>query len=74
VDAARQLAELAEGLVQLGADAGQLMVDVAQLRRDGRRGGPQPQGEGDQALLGPVMQVALDPASGLVGGGDDAGA
>ena len=34
----------------------------------------QPQRQSDQALLGAVVQVALDPLAHLVGGGDDPGA
>jgi hypothetical protein len=42
--------------------------------RCGGLGGAQVQGEGDQALLGAVVQVAFDAAAGGVGGGDDPGA
>jgi hypothetical protein len=43
MDAARQLAQLAQHLVQVGPDAGQLLVDLVLLRGDGRRGTTQPQ-------------------------------
>ena len=38
------------------------------------RAGAEAQGEGDQPLLGAVVQVAFDAAAGGVGGGDDPGA
>ena len=45
MDPARQLAQVAEEFVQLVTDAGQVLVDLAQVRGDRRRGGTQPQGE-----------------------------
>jgi hypothetical protein len=47
-------------------------VDLVQVWGNGGRGGAQSQGKRDQSLLGPVVQVAFDPASRSVGGGDDA--
>jgi hypothetical protein len=69
VEAVREVAQLGEPLAELGARLGE------QLLR-GRAAGPgggaieQERGE-DEALLGAVVQVALEAAAGLVGGGDD---
>ena len=68
VDAARGLAQflqracgLADGAVELGSERGRRCSLCC----------AQAQGEGDQPLLGAVVQVALDPPTRLVGGGDD---
>ena len=66
-------------LAQRGQRLGQLMAGVVDLGGDvvvtGRRGvlgdGLQAEGEGDQLLLGAVVEVALDAPAGLVLGGDD---
>jgi len=50
---------------KLVQDANCVFGQVVQL------GGAQSQGKGDQALLGAVVQIALDAPAGLVGGGDD---
>ena len=59
------------------APGGQVVELGGQLDRVGghqRLCGAGLQGEGDEFLLGAVVQVAFDAAAGLVGGGDDAGA
>jgi hypothetical protein len=48
-------------------------VQLGQLRGHGGLGQAQLEAERDQSLLGAVVQVALDPAPGVVGGGDDPG-
>jgi hypothetical protein len=48
-------------------------VELVLRWRDCRRGAAQLQGEGDQALLGAVVQVPLDAPPDLVGGGHDPG-
>jgi hypothetical protein len=66
-----QVAQLGPGGVQLLTQAGE---------RRGRRGGVAPalvlrqaqaEAEGDEPLLGPVVQVALDLAADAVGGLDE---
>jgi hypothetical protein len=48
-------------------------VQLGQLRGHGGLDQAQLEAERDQSLLGAVVQVALDPAPGVVGGGDDPG-
>jgi hypothetical protein len=72
MQAARDLAHLVQHSVDPGGDLLQRRLDFAQVRRDGRLSPPQREPERDEPLLGPVMQIALDPAPRLVGGGDDA--
>ena len=49
----------------------QLLCYSAGPGRRGCLGGAQVEGEGDQALLGAVVQVAFDAAAGGIGGGHD---
>jgi hypothetical protein len=70
--------QAARELPQLG-ERGQQIVDAALNGcRGGRlgRGGhePQRQRNGDEVLLGAVVEIALDPAASIVGGLDDPGA
>jgi len=73
VDAAGELAQLLQRPIHAGGDPVQLGRQLLQPGRDRRLGGAELQGQRDQPLLGPVVQVALDAAAGLVGGGDDTG-
>jgi hypothetical protein len=73
VDAARELAQLLDRPVQLVGDPADLPLQLGQLRGHGGLGQAQLEAERDQSLLGAVVQVALDPAPGVVGGGDDPG-
>lgn len=52
----------------------QLCFELFQLGRHGGLGGPQFKCERDETLLRAVVQIALDAAAGLVGGGDNTGA
>jgi len=72
VDPLGDLAQLVEYVGQPGGHLVQLRAQLGRLRRHRRPGDAQPQREGDQLLLGAVVQIALDAAPGLVGGGDDA--
>ena len=69
MDAARELAQLRERDRELLADLvdGARQAGVAQPRLEH----PQVQGERDELLLGAVVEVALDPPAGVVGGLDD---
>ena len=49
----------------------QLRRQLVGIGRHRRLRRAQAQGEGDQSLLGAVVQVPLDAAAGVVGGGDD---
>src|ERR1700688_2952174 len=48
-------------------------LDLAR-QREPRLHGTEAEGQGDDPLLDPVMEIALDPAPCLVAGGDDPGA
>jgi hypothetical protein len=65
----------ARQLAQLGEHRAQVLDAALKRRRGGRLGRPrrelQRQRKRDQTLLGAVVEVALDPPSGVVGGGDD---
>ena len=54
-------------------DAIQLLRDLLEVSRDQGLKASQTERDRDQSLLGPVVEVAFDPATGLVGGGDDPG-
>ena len=71
VDAAGQLAQLVQRAGRLADQRVQLRRQLVGLGRHRRLRRAQAQGEGDQPLLGAVVQVALDAAPGVVGGGDD---
>ena len=75
VDAAGQLAQLVQRAGQPGGQVAQLGGQLASLGRHRRlhRGlrGARLQGQGDQALLGAVVQIPLEASAGLVGGGHD---
>lgn len=70
VDAARQLSELRDGLLEFRL--GLVQVGCGCPRSHAEQ--PQPQGQADQALLGAVVQVAFQAPPLLVARGDDAGA
>jgi hypothetical protein len=69
-----QLLQLLRRAVQPGRDAVQFRPEFVEVGRHRRLRRAQLQRQRDQPLLGAVVQVALDAAPGLVGGGDDAGA
>ena len=73
VDAPGQLAQLVHGRRRLLGQGVELRVQLVRARGHGRLRRPQLHREGDQPLLGAVVQVALDPAAGVVGRGDDPG-
>jgi predicted DNA-binding transcriptional regulator YafY len=71
VEAAREIAQLRERLRQLverTGDDGAGVVGRGRKRRDGE---PKSDRDRDQALLCPVVQVALESPAGLVRGADD---
>ncbi len=72
VDPARHLAHLVKHVRDPGGDVLELRPELAELRWYIRLSPPQLEPERDEPLLGSVVQVALDPAPRLVGGGDDA--
>ena len=71
MQAAGDLAQFLQHVVQPGDHSVELLRQLAGPGRRGRLCGAQVQGEGDQALLGAVVQVALDTAAGRIGGGHD---
>ncbi len=71
MQAVGDLAQLVQDAVQPGGYFVQLVHVLPCSRRCGCLRGAQVKGEGDQALLGAVVQVALDAAARLVGGGHD---
>ena len=74
MDAARELAELADGELQLADRVGQHVVQLgAELAAEPLLRSPQLEGERDEPLLGAVVEVALDPPPLVVAGGDDSG-
>ena len=72
VDAARDLAQLVQRAGHPGDGAVKLRGELGELRRHGRLCPAQLQRQRDEPLLGSVVQVPLDPAARLVGGGHDA--
>ena len=74
VDAAGELAQLVQGAGGLGGQSLELRCQLVSLGRHRRFRQLQFQSEGDQPLLGAVMQIALDALPRLVGGGHDPGA
>ena len=71
MDAAGDLPQLFQHARQPVGDARQLRGRARRAGRYRRLGAAQIQLERDQALLDAVVQIALDPAARLVGGGDD---
>ena len=70
MDAARNLAELVKDLDQASPDPRQSRPQVLELGRCHRRCATHLEPERDEPLLGPVMQIPLDPSPGLVSRGD----
>ena len=68
MDHAGDLAQLVHRTGQPGGDPVELRAELGRHRRMRR---PRLQRQGDQPLLGTVVQVTLDPPARLVGGGDD---
>jgi hypothetical protein len=73
MDAAGVLAQFVEGAGQPGAHPPQIRAQVGQVSWHGGLRHPQLQGQRDQALLGAVVQVTLDPAPGLLRAGHHPG-
>jgi hypothetical protein len=73
MDPARELAQFAEAGVELGARGGERHRRGAVRRQRALRGG-QHHRRDHEPLLRPVVQVALDPVAGRVGGRHDPGA
>ena len=73
MDAPRQLPQVVQGAGEAVGDPVQLPPELGLGGRHGRLRGPQVKHQGDQPLLGAVVQVALDPPAGLVAGGHDPG-
>ena len=71
MDAAGGLAQLLQRAGGLRDGAGKLRAQLAWFGRGGRLRRAQVQGEGDEPLLGAVVQVPFDPPPRLVGGGHD---
>ncbi len=65
------LTQLIQHADDLGGRGVQLRGQLAGLRRHRRLRRAHVQGQGDQPLLGAIVQVALDPAPGGIGGGHD---
>jgi len=75
VQAAGDLPQLVQHTAQVGGRLVQLCREsVGSGGHCRAHRAPQVQGEGDQALLGAVVQVAFDAPTGGVSGGHDAGA
>ncbi len=68
---ASDFAQVFQHIVEAGSQMVQLLRERGGPSLHGCLRGPQVQGEGDQALLRAVVQIALDAAAGGVGGGDD---
>ena len=73
MDAAGEVAQFLEGGGQPVDDATELGRQLAGGGWHRRLRGTQLQRQRDQVLLGAVVEVALDPAAGGVGGGHDPG-
>src|SRR5437762_364159 len=73
MDATRHLAEFLDQARQPISEAADLLPNVPQAGRNPAFGGTQLEGECDQLLLRPVVEITLDPAPGFVGGGDHTG-
>ncbi len=71
MDPARELLQFGHRVGQSRRDARQLSSQVAPVGGNIGLRGARRQRERDQPLLGTVVQVALDPAAGLVRRGDD---
>ena len=71
MDAAGQFAQLVQRAGRLADQRVQLLGQLVDLGWYRRLRQAQPQGQRDQPLLGAVVQIPLDAAAGLVGGGDD---
>ena len=71
VDPERDLTQLVHYARQPLDDVGQLGPELAELGRHRRLRSAQFERERDELLLRAVVQVALDPPPGRVGGGDD---
>ena len=71
VDAARQLAQLLQRVRELVARRGRELLGLLGVAPDVGADHPQLQRQRDEPLLGPVVQVALEPAALGVAGGDD---
>ena len=71
VDAARELAQLPERLGELVAGGRDQRLGRRRVAADVGLDQPELQGEGDQPLLGAVVQVALEPPPLGVAGRDD---
>src|ERR1700730_1120196 len=74
VYASRELAQLVERARQSYRDVVEFGGELVQLGRDLGLRRPYLERERDESLLRAVVQVTLDAAPGLVGGGDDPGA
>jgi hypothetical protein len=72
MDAARDLLQLLKRARQPFRQLRQARLEHVQVRRRRRLRGPKCEGEGDEPLLDPVVQVALQSPAGLIRGRDDA--
>ncbi len=71
VDAAGDLAQILDGPVEFARDPADLRPELGHPGRHRGLREAKLEAEGDEALLGPVVQVSLDPPPGLIRGGDD---
>src|SRR6266498_4574134 len=67
----RELAHVLEHSFEVAADPLEASVRIRELSRDPRTDRLQIQTEGDEPLLGPVVEVALDAPPCFVASGDD---
>ena len=74
MDPPRDLLQVLHGAGQARRHLRQLRPELDQLGGHRGLGAAQVEGEGDETLLRAVVEIALDAAAGLVGGGDDPGA
>src|SRR6185437_3182965 len=72
MNAARELAQLLQGVGELLARGADDLRGPRGIGVDPREREPERQGERDEALLSAVVQVPLEPSPRLVGGDDDA--
>jgi hypothetical protein len=71
VDAPRDLLQILDRTGQTAGSMGDLPLERRKLGRHRGLLGAQLERQRDEPLLGAVVQVTLDPATGLVAGGDD---
>ena len=61
MDSPRDLLQVRDRRVKVRRDARELVAEIARAGRETRFGGAHRKPEGDQSLLGAVVEIALDP-------------